>query len=65
MVSPYQKPHNAEETKKPKLETIPCNLRNPLQDYSLKTAKATTETKNPFKLKQMKITAMYPEDRIH
>ena len=67
LTSPYTtKPKpDAEPTSKPKVDLIPCNFRNPLQDYSLKSAKAVSETKNPFRLKQMKISAMYPEDRIH
>ena len=36
---------------KPQTLYTPCNLRNPLQDYSIKQALNISETKNPFKVK--------------
>lgn len=42
---------------KPKDLQMPCNLNNPLQDYSLRLATQHT-AQNPFRVKQMRVSSV-------
>lgn len=54
LVSPKQPkldPNLDPSQQKPQTAFTPCNLRNPLQDYSMSKALSLSQTGNPFKVK--------------